>query len=140
MKVREAMHRGAQWVSPETTVPELARLMREHDIGAIPIGDDDRLIGMVTDRDIVCRALAGGRDPRTITARQIMTPGIVFCRDDEELDDAARIMEQKQIRRLPVIDGNKRMVGVLSLGDLAEAGSRDLGGEVLHAVAEHHRH
>ena len=140
MKVREAMHRGAQWVSPETTVPELARLMREHDIGAIPIGDDDRLIGMVTDRDIVCRALADGRDPRTVTARQIMTPGIVFCRDDEELDDAARIMEQKQIRRLPVIDGNKRMVGVLSLGDLAESGSRDLGGEVLHAVAEHHRH
>ncbi len=140
MKVREAMHQGAQWVSPETTVPELARLMREHDIGAIPIGDNDRLVGMVTDRDIVCRALADGRDPRTITARQIMTPGIVFCREDEDLGDAARIMEEKQIRRLPVIDGNKRMVGVLSLGDLAEAGSRDLGGEVLHAVAGHHRH
>lgn len=140
MKVREAMHQGARWVSPETTVPELARLMREHDIGAIPIGDNDRLIGMVTDRDIVCRALADGRDPRTLTARQIMTPGIVFCRDEEDLDDAARIMEEKQIRRLPVIDGNKRMVGFLSLGDLAEAGSRDLGGEVLHAVAEHHRH
>lgn len=140
MKVREAMHRGAKWVSPETTVPELARLMREHDIGAIPIGDNDRLVGMVTDRDIVCRALADGRDPKTITARQIMTPGIVFCRDEEELDDAARIMEEKQIRRLPVIDGNKRMVGFLSLGDVAESGSRDLGGEVLHAVAEHHRH
>lgn len=140
MKVRQAMHQGVQWVSPETTLAELARLMREHDIGAIPIGENDRLVGMVTDRDITCRAVADGLDPRTTKARQIMTKGIVFCRSEEDLDDATRIMTDNQIRRLPVIDGKKRMVGMLSLGDVSHGGSRELGGEVLHAVARHHQH
>lgn len=140
MKVRQAMHEGVQWVSPETSLAELARLMRDHDIGAIPIGENDRLVGMVTDRDITCRAVAEGLDPRTTKARQIMTNGIVFCRTEEELDDAARLMEDKQIRRLPVIDGKKRMVGMLSLGDVSHSAPRELGGDVLHAVAKHHRH
>jgi CBS domain-containing protein len=138
MKVREAMHKGVQWVSPETKVSELAKLMRDHDIGAIPIGENDRLIGMVTDRDIVCRALADGSDASQLTARQIMTPGIAFCRDEEELAEAVRIMEARRVRRLPVIDGEKRMVGLLSIGDVAHTASRELTGELLHAVATHH--
>jgi len=138
MKVREAMHKGVQWVSPETKVSELAKLMRDHDIGAIPIGENDRLIGMVTDRDIVCRALANGSDASQLTARQIMTPGIAFCRDEEELAEAVRIMEARRVRRLPVIDGTKRMVGLLSIGDVAHTASRELTGELLHAVATHH--
>src|SRR5436853_1549449 len=105
MKVKDAMHKGVDWVSPETPVTELAELMSEHDIGAIPIGENDRLIGMVTDRDIVVRGLANGRDPWRLTARDVMTKGVIFCREDEEIDDATRTMELKQVRRLPVING-----------------------------------
>ena len=138
MKVRDAMHKGVQWVDPETTVPELARTMRKHDIGALPVGENDRLIGMITDRDIVCRGFANGKPADTLTARDVMSKGIVFCRDDEELDDAMHIMEQKQIRRLPVLNDKKRMVGMLSLGDISHSSARELSGEVLQAVSAHH--
>jgi CBS domain-containing protein len=120
------------------SVETLARLMRAHDIGAIPIGENDRLIGMVTDRDIVCRCIAAGLDPNTATARDVMSEGIVFCLEKQELDDAARIMEMKKIRRLPVINGKKRMVGILSLGDVYHTGPRHVSGEVMHAVSDHH--
>jgi CBS domain-containing protein len=123
MKVKQAMHKGVTWVDPETPIEKLARLMREHDIGAIPIGENDRLIGMVTDRDIVCRCIAAGLDPKTATARDVMTEGILFCLDKQELDDATRIMETKKVRRLPVINGKKRMIGMLSLGDVYNAGT-----------------
>ena len=103
MKVKTAMHRGVTWVDPNTPVELLARLMQKHDIGAIPIGENDRLVGMVTDRDIVCRCIGAGRDPKTTTARDVMTEGVIFCLDKQELDDAARLMEMKQVRRLPVI-------------------------------------
>ena len=139
MKVKQAMHEGVQWVDPSMSVKELARLMREHDIGAIPIGENDRLVGMVTDRDIVCRCVAEGMDTKKATAREVMSKGIVFCRDEEELDDAARIMEHKKVRRLPVINKDKRMIGMLSLGDVSEAGPRDLMGEVMKRVSAHHR-
>lgn len=138
MKVKQAMHKGVTWVDPNTPVEQLARLMQKHDIGAIPIGDNDRLVGMVTDRDIVCRCIAAGLDPKRATARDVMTEGIVFCLDKRELDDAARIMETKKIRRLPVINGKKRMVGILSLGDVYQTGPQYVGGEVMHAVSAHH--
>jgi CBS domain-containing protein len=138
MKVKEAMHAGVQWVEPNTPLTTLAKLMRDHDVGALPVGVNDRLIGMVTDRDIVCRAIANGRDLATTTARDVMSKGIFFCRTDEELNDAARIMEKKKVRRLPVLNKDKRMVGMLSLGDISHTGSRHLSGEVLQAVAEHH--
>ena len=138
MKVNQAMHKGVQWVDPAMSVETLARLMRAHDIGAIPIGENDRLIGMVTDRDIVCRCIAAGLDPNTATARDVMSEGIVFCLEKQELDDAARIMEMKKIRRLPVINGKKRMVGILSLGDVYHTGPRHVSGEVMHAVSDHH--
>ena len=138
MKFKKAMHKGVQWVDPGTSVEQLARLMREHDIGAIPIGENDRLIGMLTDRDLVCRCLATGLDPQTTTAREVMTKGIVFCLDKQELDDAARMMETKKIRRLPVINGKKRMIGMLSLGDVYGTGSRRTSRQVMHAVSAHH--
>jgi CBS domain-containing protein len=138
MKVKQAMHKGVTWVDPRTPVEQLAQLMQQHDIGAIPIGENDRLIGMVTDRDLVCRCIAAGLDPKSATARDVMTEGIVFCLDRQELDDAARIMETKKIRRLPVINGKKRMIGILSLGDVYHAGPRYVSGEVMHAVSAHH--
>jgi CBS domain-containing protein len=138
MKVKDAMHKGVEWVAPDTPVSEIARRMRDKDIGAVPVGENDRLVGMVTDRDIACRAVAAGKDLSKTSARDIMTKGIVYCRDTEELDDALRIMEQKKLRRLPVINEKKRMVGMLSLGDIAHSATHELTGEVVSAVAEHH--
>ena len=138
MKVKDAMHKGVEWVEPTMSLVEIAAKMLNSDIGAIPIGENDRLIGMVTDRDIVIRGVAKGAAISGLTARDVMTKGIVYCRDDEELDDALRIMEQKKLRRLPVLDENKRMVGMLSLGDLSHAASHELTGELAAAVSEHH--
>jgi CBS domain-containing protein len=138
MKVKDAMHQGAEWVEPQTPIGEIARKMRDLDIGAIPVGENDRLIGMVTDRDIACRAVANGTDPGKLTARDVMSKGILYCRETEDLEDAMRIMEQKQVRRLPVINDRKRMVGMLSLGDIADAASHELSGEVIAAVSAHH--
>lgn len=138
MKVKDAMHEGVEWVEPGTSISKIAALMKKHDVGAIPVGENDRLIGMVTDRDIACRGLANSKDPAKLTARDVMTKGIVYCNEGEELADAVRIMEQKKIRRLPVINDDKRMVGILSLGDVSHAGSRTLAGEVMAAVSAHH--
>jgi CBS domain-containing protein len=138
MKVKNAMHKGVTWVDPHTPIEQLARLRQKHDIGAIPVGENDRLVGMVTDRDLVCRCIAVGLDPKATTARDVMTEGIVFCLDKQELDDAARIMEMKKVRRLPVINGKKRMIGMLSLGDVYHRAPDHLSDEVMHAVSAHH--
>jgi CBS domain-containing protein len=132
------MHKGAEWVAPQTPVTDVARKMRDLDVGAMPVGENDRLIGMVTDRDIACRGVANGMAIGQLTARDVMTKGIIYCREDEELEDAMRIMEQRQVRRLPVINDKKRMVGMLSLGDVADATSHELSGEVIAAVSAHH--
>jgi CBS domain-containing protein len=139
MKVKNAMHKGAEWIAPDTPVAQIAKKMKELDVGSLPVGENDRLIGMVTDRDITCRAVANGHDLGKLTARDVMTKGIFYCRDNEELDDALRIMESRKIRRLPVIDEKKRMVGMLSLGDVSHAASHELAGELCAAVSEHHR-
>jgi CBS domain-containing protein len=137
MKVKQAMHTGAQWVEPDTALTTLARLMREHNIGAIPIGENDRLVGMVTDRDIVCRGLAAGLDLNRATARDVMSKGIFYCKDTEDVAEAARTMEEKKVRRLPVINQDKRLVGILSVGDISRTGERALCGEIVQAVAAH---
>jgi CBS domain-containing protein len=139
MKVKDAMHKGVDWVSPDTPVSELAKLMCEHDIGAIPIGENDRLIGMVTDRDIVCKGLAQDNfDARRATARDVMTAKIHCCREDEDLVKAVRHMQELRIRRLPVINKNKRMIGILSLGDVGNSAFVELVSGCLKSVSAHH--
>ena len=139
MKVKNAMHKGVDWVGPDTPIADIAKLMRQHDIGSIPIGEDDRLIGMVTDRDIVCKGLAkNGFDARRMTARDVMTSGIHCCREDDDLAKAIQHMEELKIRRLPVIDQAKRMVGMLSLGDVGQAASSDMLSECVRSVSAHH--
>ena len=139
MKVKEAMHKGVNWVDSNTSVTDLAKLMCKHDIGAIPIGENDRLIGMVTDRDIVCKGLTEDSfDARRATARDVMTPGIHCCSDDDDLAKAVRHMEQLKVRRLPVINKSKRMVGILSLGDVSGLASSDLLSEYVKNVSAHH--
>jgi len=139
MKVKDAMHKGVDWVSPETPVTELAKLMCERDVGAIPIGENDRLIGMVTDRDIVCKGLAqSGFDATRMTAREVMTPGIHCCREDDDLAKAVRHMEALKVRRLPVINKSRRMVGILSVGDVSHSAPGDLLSEYVKSVSAHH--
>ena len=139
MIVKDAMHKGVDWVSPDTPVTELAKLMRDHDVGAIPIGENDRLVGMVTDRDIVCKGLAQDDfDAGRVTARDVMTAEIHCCREDDNLAKAVRHMEELKVRRLPVINKSKRMVGILSLGDVSRLASADLLSECVKSVSAHH--
>ena len=139
MIVKDAMHKGVDWVSPDTPVTELAKLMRDHDVGAIPIGENDRLVGMVTDRDIVCKGLAHDTfDAHRATARDVMTAEIHCCREDDDLAKAVRHMEELKVRRLPVINKSKRMIGILSLGDVSQSAPVDLMSECIKSVSAHH--
>ncbi|KUO59267.1 MAG: inosine-5-monophosphate dehydrogenase [Alphaproteobacteria bacterium BRH_c36] len=139
MKVKEAMHRGVEWVSPNTPLREIAKIMQGADVGAIPVGDDDRLVGIVTDRDIVCRGLAkDGFDVQQATAKDVMTAGIHCCREDDDLSKAVRHMEELKVRRLPVINKKNRMVGILSLGDVSAIAPSELTAECVKKVTEHH--
>jgi len=139
MKVKEVMHKGVEWVGAETPLIEIAKLMRQHDIGAIPIGENDKLIGMVTDRDIVCNGLAKDSfDPRRATARDVMSEGIHCCSEDTDLAKAVQHMEKLKVRRLPVINKSKRMVGIISLGDVSHSAPRDMVSEIVKRVSAHH--
>lgn len=138
MRVSEAMHRGVEWSGPDVSVREIARIMRDKDIGAIPIGENDKLIGMVTDRDIVTRGITEQGDVSNLTARDVMNRGIVYCKDSQELGEAARLMEEKQVRRLVAIDENKRMVGILSLGDISHRASSSTVAEFAEKVSAPH--
>ena len=138
MKVKDVMHRGVTWVEPQTSIREIARMMRDGDIGSVPVGDNDRLVGIVTDRDIICRGIADGVDYMTLTARDVMSKPIIYCRADDELEYAIRVMEKNKVRRLPVIDDDKRLAGMLALGDISEMGGQDMAGEVMRSVSAHH--
>src|ERR1700675_1524731 len=138
MKEDDIMHRSVKCVEPETRVAQIARKMRDEDIGAVPVGENDRLVGMVTDRDIVTRGLASVRNCLELVARDVMTKPIVYARADEDVDDALHIMVKNQIRRLPVIDENRRMAGILSLGAILRESRSDLAGKVMRSVSAHH--
>jgi len=119
MQLKDVMTPGVEVISPEATVQEAAEKMRHLDIGPLPVCDGDRMVGMLTDRDITVRAVAEGCNPTTTTVREVMTPNLVYGFDDQEVEDATHLMEQYQIRRLPVLNRHKRLVGMVSLGDLA---------------------
>ncbi len=138
MKVRDVMTRGAECVGPDDNLQQAARKMKDLDVGPLPVCDNDRLAGMLTDRDIVVRCIAEGRDPRSTTVRDAMTEGVCYCFEDDDVEDAARQMREKQIRRLVVLNRDRRLVGVVSLGDLAvEAGGvSDIAGKTLEAVSQ----
>lgn len=137
MQVSELMSKKVEWVSPTLPLREAARKMRDLDIGCLPVGENDRLVGMITDRDIACRAVAGGRAPARATVRDAMSSGISFCFDDQDVNEAAHLMEEKHIRRLPVLNRQKRMVGILAMGDISQHAPARLAAEVLKAVTTH---
>jgi CBS domain-containing protein len=118
MKVSDIMTRDVRLLSPEQTIREAASLMAEIDAGAVPVGEDDRLIGMITDRDIVIRAVAKGKSPAKKVG-DVMSKELLYCFENDDLEDVARNMARAQVRRLPVLNSHKRLVGIISLGDLA---------------------
>lgn len=119
MTVGDVMTRGVEVAAPDTTLQQAALTMRSLDIGPLPVCDGKRLVGMVTDRDITVRATAAGRDPRSTMVSEVMTPISIYCFAEQDIRHAAWLMSQYQIRRLPVLDQSKRLVGIVSLGDLA---------------------
>ncbi len=130
MRTKDVMTPHAEWISPDVPLIQVARLMRDKEIGCVPVGENDRLIGMITDRDITCRAVAGGVDLSKAKARDVMSHGITWCFEDGDVGEAAQLMEQKQIHHLPVLNRQKRMVGILSMGDLALKGTQKIFREV----------
>jgi|GEM_PF-150113 len=118
-RVAEVMSREVRVVNPDETVQQAARLMTEADAGALPVGENDRLVGMVTDRDLAIRVLAEGKDPARTKVREVMSPGTHYVFEDEDLDEAAANMEHEQVRRMPVLNRQKRLVGIVSIGDVA---------------------
>jgi CBS domain-containing protein len=137
MQLKDVMTPGVEVIAPEASIYEAATKMCHLDIGPLPVCDGERLIGMLTDRDITVRAVAAGRDPLTTHVRDVMTPDVVYGFDDQDVQDAARLMEQYQIRRLPVLNRSKQLVGMVALGDLAvHAGTQPVTAEVLEQVSE----
>ncbi len=134
MKVSEAMTRDVRIASPDQTIQEAASMMAEVDAGVLPIGENDRLVGMITDRDITVRAVAQGKGPQT-TVREVMTSDVQYCFEDEDTDQVARTMANSQVRRLPVLNRDKRLVGILSLGDLAVMEGGQPAGEALSGIS-----
>jgi len=121
MKVSEAMTRDVQIASPDERIQDIARRMADNDIGFMPVGDHDRLVGMITDRDIVVRCVAAGKDGDDARVRDAMTQDVKYCYEDEDMDHVVSNMGDIQVRRLPVVDRDKRLVGVVSLADAALA-------------------
>jgi CBS domain-containing protein len=119
MQIKEAMCTNFKIIKPQTTLKEAAQAMRECDCGYLPVGENDRLTGAVTDRDITIRAISDGLDPNTTTVSDIMTEKVVYCFEEDDIDSAAQTMKDKQIRRLVVLNKDKRMTGVLTVGDIA---------------------
>jgi CBS domain-containing protein len=135
MQVNQQMTRDVRIATPDQRIEEVARLMAEIDAGFIPVGENDRLIGTITDRDITVRAVASGKGPDT-PVREVMTGDVKYCFEDEEMEQVAQAMAEQRVRRMPVLDRNKRLVGVVSLGDIAEA-EPGLAGRTAEAVAHH---
>lgn len=119
MRVAEIMTRHTEVVLSDSVLKDAALKMQQLDVGTLPIKEGDRLVGMLTDRDITVRATAEGRDPTKTQVREVMTPQVVYCFEDQEVWEAAKLKQEKQIRRLPILSREKRLVGIVSLGDLA---------------------
>jgi CBS domain-containing protein len=136
-KVKELMHRGAETVRPDDTVKHAAIKMEACEIGPLPVCDGDRLVGMITDRDITVRAVAAGRDPNTTKVRETMTAErVVFVQEEQDVDQAVELMRKHELRRLPVLDESKRLVGMVALADLAREGSTRQQSKALEGVSK----
>jgi len=141
MQLKEIMTPNVEVVRPDASLQEAAERMMKLDVGPLPVCDGERLVGMLTDRDITVRAIAQGRDPKTTQVQEAMSPDVIYCFEDQDVEDAADLMEEHQIRRVVILSRDKKLVGIVSLGDLAVAADKeDLDdaevGEVLEQVSQ----
>src|SRR5262245_23556338 len=135
MKIREAMTQKVRIASPDQSIADAARMMAECDAGALPVGEDDRLVGVITDRDIAVRAVALGRSPET-PVREVMSKEVLYCFEDEDVEHVARNMSDLKVRRLPVLNRKKRLVGIVSIGDLSQTTNADVTGRAVAGVSK----
>jgi CBS domain-containing protein len=136
MQLKDVMTKNVQLTDPGTTLKSAAALMRDGDFGLLPVGENDRLVGTLSDRDIVVAAVAEGKDPNSTAVRDAMSEGIAYCFEDQSVDEAAEVMRKRQIRRLPVLNRDKRLVGIVALADLAvESGSIKPAAQALSGVS-----
>jgi CBS domain-containing protein len=135
MKIREIMTGNVECMSPQTDLMQVAHKMKSLDVGFIPICENDRLAGTVTDRDIVIRGLTSGRDINTCTARDVMTKEVFYCFEDDNVKDVAEQMREKEVRRMLILNQDKRLVGVVSIGDISKVEEK-VSGKVLHDITE----
>lgn len=137
MKLKEIMTRNVEIIHPDDSLQLAASKMRDRNIGFLPVCDGDRLIGVLSDRDISVRTLAEGLEPTNLVSGDLVSSPVIYCYEDQDVEEAAKLMEEHQIRRLVILNrANKRMIGVVSLGDLPINGTKDLSDEVLQSVSE----
>ena len=137
LRIKDVMTPQAEVVSPDATTEDAASLMRTLNIGVLPVCDEDGLVGILTDRDLVVRVLATTRDPKAMLVGEAMTPSVVYCFEDDDVEQAATVMSGQQIRRLPVLDKNRKLVGIVSMGDIAvHTQDHQLTGKVLEDVSQ----
>jgi CBS domain-containing protein len=134
MLVKDVMSTRVETIAPTSNVRDCARKMDQVGVGLLPVADKGKLVGVVTDRDICCSVVARDRDPETVTVREIMTTDVASCLEEQDCTEAARLMEDKRVRRLPVVNRQQAMTGLISIDDLARC-SHDLAGQVLEAAA-----
>jgi CBS domain-containing protein len=135
MQVCDAMTRDVRIANPNQSIHDVARMMAQYDVGSLPVGEEDRLIGMITDRDITVRAVAEGKSPET-TVREVMSDEVKYCYEDEDIADVAQNMGENQVHRLPVVDHDKRLVGIIALADIANYDGSTSAGEAVCGISE----
>lgn len=136
MQLSQILTRDVETIGPDTSVREAAERMRSMDVGSLPVCDGRTLLGMVTDRDLAIRVLAEGRDPNATRVQEAMTPGVCYAFEDDDVQRAAEIMKENQIRRLPVLDRERHLVGIVALGDIAATGQDRLAGDALEQISQ----
>jgi CBS domain-containing protein len=136
MKVRDVMTADVNVIDPTAMIAEASRRMRDEDVGSLPVGENDKLVGMITDRDIVVRAIATGKDPQKTAVREAMSDQVLYCFDDQSTEEVCANMGENQVRRLPVVNRDKRLVGIVALGDLSTRGAGKDAGSALGEISE----
>ena len=136
-KLKDVMSRDVQVISPDDLIQEAAQQMRAGNFGMMPVGENDRMVGAISDRDIAIRVVADGMDPGSTRVRDVMSEGIVWAYEDDSVDLAAKLMSEHQIRRLPILNADKRLVGIVALGDFAvESADIDVAAEALAEISK----
>ena len=137
MQIKDIMTRNIEVIRPDTLLKDAAKKMKTFNVGLLPVCDGEQLVGVLSDRDITIRSAAIGLEPRKTRAGEVMTAEVIYCFDDQDIEEATKLMEKKQIRRLPVLGRDKQLVGLVSLGDVAvRTGNQELAGKTVKQISE----